>query len=155
MLLEVGRITKPHGLKGEVIVDLFTHRTERLEPGSVLTTVHGDTLEVLQSSPHQGKWIVTFADVADRTSAAALRGVVLHAEPVHDPDALWVHELIGSEAIDTTGKALGTVVSVEASPASDLLVLDSGGLVPSRFVVAQESGRVTVDVPAGLLDEAE
>ena len=48
---------------------------------------------------------------------------------------------------------LGTVVSVEANPASDLLVLDGGALIPLRFVVGNEPGvRVTVDVPDGLLD---
>ncbi len=45
--------------------------------------------------------------------------------------------------------------SVEANPASDLLVLDGGGLIPLRFVVGSSPGeRVTVDVPDGLLDLA-
>ena len=56
---------------------------------------------------------------------------------------------------DVTGAELGTVESVQANPASDLLVLDGGGLIPLRFVVDLEPGvRVTVDVPDGLLDLA-
>jgi hypothetical protein len=48
---------------------------------------------------------------------------------------------------------LGTVEGVEANPASDLLVLDGGVLIPLRFVVASEPGvRITVEVPDGLLD---
>ena len=72
-----------------------------------------------------------------------------------DPDALWVHELIGSVVEDQSGSELGMVESVEANPASDLLVLDSGALIPLRFVVSSVPGeRVTVDVPDGLLDLA-
>ena len=53
----------------------------------------------------------------------------------------------------TTGTELGTVTGVEANPASDLLVLDGGGLIPLRFVTGSEPGvRVTVDIPDGLLD---
>ena len=88
-------------------------------------------------------------------AADGLRGTELYAAPLDDPDALWVHELIGSIVEDTGGTVLGTVVEVEANPASDLLVLDGGGLIPLRFVVASDPGvRVTVDVPDGLLDLA-
>jgi len=77
----------------------------------------------------------------------------LFALPLDDPDALWIHELIGAQVEDVTGRVLGTVDSVEANPASDLLVLDGGALIPLRFVVANEPGlRVTVELPDGLLD---
>lgn len=155
MLLEVGRIVKAHGLKGEVLVDLVTDRTERAAVGSVLLTADGRALEILRSSPHQGKWIVAFAGVHDRTTAEEMRGTLLHAEPIADPDALWVHELIGASVQDTNGKVLGVVTAVEANPASDLLVLDTGGLIPLRFVVANDAATLTVDPPEGLLEEVE
>ncbi len=143
---------KPHGLRGEVVVELFTNRTERLAPGTVLDTACGP-LEVVRSSAHHHRWIVAFAGVVDHAGAEALRDVVLSAEALHDPDALWVHELVGAEVVDTAGVSHGPVVAVEANPASDLLVLEGGGLVPLRFVVSQEPGRVVVDLPAGLLDD--
>ncbi len=72
-----------------------------------------------------------------------------------DPDALWIHDLIGAVVLDTEGTELGTVVSVEANPASDLLVLADGGLIPLRFVVTSVPGAsITVDMPDGLLDLA-
>jgi len=142
---------KPHGLKGEVVVELTTNRTERVAPGTVLATDRGP-LTVVRSSPFQNRWIVQFEGVASREDADALRNVVLRAEPLEDPDALWVHELIGAVVVDTAGTELGRVDAVEANPASDLLVLDGGGLVPLTFVVSQEQGRVVVDPPAGLLD---
>lgn len=151
-LLEVGRITKAHGIRGEVIVELSTNRTERVAPGAVLETDRG-ALTVVRATPHQGRWIVQFEGVDGRSGAEALRGVILRAEPIHDPDSLWVHELIGSTVVDVGGIERGTVVSVVANPASDLLELDSGALVPLRFVVSGEAGRVVVDPPTGLFPD--
>jgi 16S rRNA processing protein RimM len=150
-LLEVGRVAKPHGLRGEVIVHLVTNRQERVAVGAVLLSDAGP-LEVLTSTPHQGRWIVAFAGVETREAAEAIRGVVLRAEPVDDPDALWVHDLIGSAVVLASGEAVGTVAAVQANPASDLLVLDGGQLVPLRFVVSRAPGRVVIDPPEGLLE---
>ncbi|MDQ6836902.1 MAG: ribosome maturation factor RimM [Actinomycetota bacterium] len=156
MLLEVGRVVKAHGLGGQVIVELVTNRDERLAPGSILAGPSG-TLEVLRSSVTTGsskraRWIVAFAGITTRTAAEALRGDVLRAEPLADVEALWVHELIDSDVVDSDGVKLGRVTGVQENPASDLLVLDGGGLIPLRFVVASENGQVMVDIPAGLLD---
>ncbi len=151
MLLEVGRIVKPHGIRGEVIVDLVTNRPERLEAGSLLSSDAGD-LEVLRSSPHQHRWIVAFAGVTDRNSAEELRGTVLWAEPLEgEDDALWVHELIGARVYDVDGLFYGMVREVEANPASDLLVLPQG-LVPLTFVVEHGDRRVVIDPPEGLIE---
>jgi 16S rRNA processing protein RimM len=151
-LLEVGRIIKPHGIRGEVIVDLITNRHERVAVGSVLATPSG-LLEVERSSPHQGRWIVAFVGVTDRNQAEAMRGTPLSAESIDDQEGtLWVHELIGAEVVDVAGSVHGLVEAVEANPASDLLVLADGRLVPLTFVVESSPGRVVVDVPAGLLD---
>lgn len=151
-LLEVARIVKPHGIRGEVIVALLTDRTERVDVGAVLTDAAGGTYEVVTSRPHQGRWIVHFAGVTDRTAADALRGTTLKAPPLDDPDALWVHELVGAEVVDVHGTAHGTIDAVQENPAADLLVLTDGRLVPVNFVVTHEPGRVVVDVPSGLLD---
>ena len=67
-------------------------------------------------------------------------------------DELWVHELVGAEVRDLAGTSFGPVLSVEANPASDLLVLAGEVLVPLRFVVSQEPGLLVIDPPDGLLD---
>mgnify|MGYP003326360742 FL=1 len=152
-LLAVGKIVKPHGLRGEVIVSLSTNRTERVAPGSVLHDGSGRTFEVLRSSAHKGRWIVQFRGVDGATAAEALRDTPLLAPPLADAEALWVHDLIGSTVVDGAGAELGTVTGVQANPASDLLVLDGGALIPLRFVTGSVPGeRVEVDVPEGLLD---
>ena len=149
----MGRIDKAHGIKGEVLVALTTDRTERVAVGSILYTGDLRRLEVLASTPHHHRWIVRFDGIHDRSEAERFHGKLLLAEPLEDEDALWVHELIGSEVVDTDGAVLGVVQSVEDNPAADLLVLETGGLIPMTFVVSAESGRVVVDLPEGLLDD--
>ena len=151
--LAVGRIVKPHGLRGDVIVSLTTNRHERVAVGSVLYADDGRPFEVVRSSPHRGRFIVTFAGVEGIEAAESVRDTALSAPPLEDPDALWVHDLIGSRVEDASGAELGRVSGVEANPASDLLVLEGGGLIPLRFVTGSVPGvRVTVDIPDGLLD---
>ena len=128
-------MAKPHGLRGEVIVALSTNRVERVEPGTVLVTRDGEPLTVVRSSAHKGRFIVQFEGVDGIDAASALRATTLFAEPLEDPDALWIHDLVGAEVVDGHGVVLGTVESVQANPASDLLVLSGGGLIPLRFVV--------------------
>jgi len=151
--LEIGRVDKPHGVRGEVVVSLVTNRVERLAPGTVLSSSRGP-LTVVTSREHLGRFIVAFEGVSDRTAADRIRGAVLTAPPVDDDEELWVHDLVGAEVVDQHGVARGRVEAVQANPASDLLVLEGGALVPVRFVTAVDPGvRVDVDVPAGLFDE--
>ena len=150
-LLEIGRIDRPHGVKGDVLVTLTTNRAERLAVGAEFDTDDGQ-LRVTTVKPHQHRFIVGFEGF-DRERADATRGTVLRAEALDDPDALWVHDLIGSAVVDVEGHAVGVVESVESNPASDLLVLEGGALVPLRFVVeTDDNGCIVIDPPTGLLD---
>jgi 16S rRNA processing protein RimM len=152
-LLSVGRIVKPHGLQGEVVVDLTSNRPERLDPGSELEDPSGRIYRVVRSRRHKARYLVTFEGLATIGDAEDRRDTELLAHPVADPDALWVHDLVGSRVEDSDGRVLGVVTEVQANPASDLLVLDGGGLVPLRFVVDTVPGeRVVVSVPDGLLE---
>ena len=149
----MGRITKPHGVRGDVLVLLTTERTSRLDPGSVLHTERGP-LTVVTSSRHQDRWIVQFEGLTDRDVAERWRGVLLQAEPLDDADdeVLWVHELVGATVALADGTTVGTVTEVESNPASDLLVLDTGALVPVVFVTDHQPDRITIDPPDGLFD---
>jgi 16S rRNA processing protein RimM len=155
-LLEVGRVDKPHGLRGEVVVTLTTTETSRVAVGSRLFA--GERVLVVEGSkPLQHRWIVAFEGLSSREDAEALAGAVLSAEPIDDdPDALWVHEVVGLEVVEADGAPRGRVDAVQANPASDLLVLDSGALVPMRFVTGRDdAGRLVVEVPAGLFELVE
>jgi 16S rRNA processing protein RimM len=151
-LLEVGRIVRPHGLRGEVVVDLWTDLVERLARGTVLDTDRGP-LTVTASRPFQERFLVQLEGIDDRPSADGWRGVVLRAPAVERPGTLWVHELVGSELVTEAGEVVGRVAAVEPNPASDLLVLEDGALVPLRFVLRQDPDRrLVVELPEGLLD---
>ena len=138
-----------------MVVQLWTDQTRRVDPGTELASARG-ILTVVWSKPFgEDRYIVQFEDVADRNAADSLRGLELEAEPLDDVlDVLWVHELVGATVRDTAGNELGRIESVEANPASDLMVLESGGLIPVRFVTAHDAAARTVDVdiPEGLLD---
>lgn len=159
MRLEIGRVHRAHGLRGEVAVSLSSDRDGRLAPGAVVWT-GDDRRTIVASRPHQDRWIVHFEGLGDRDAADALRGLVLTAEPVDDTDGdetLWVHELIGAEVVLPDGTAVGRVGEVHDNPAHDLLVLDTGALVPVVFVT-DASGRperIVIDPPEGLLALAE
>jgi len=155
--LVVGRIGRAHGLHGEVAVTFSSNRPERTAPGAVLYAGERE-LVVEAVRPHQGRMLVRFAGVEDRTAAERLLGVELTADPlagdadVLDDDELWVHEVIGAEVVDRAGAPVGRVTAVEANPAHDLLVLDGGALVPMVFVVEHRDGVLVIDPPDGLLD---
>ncbi len=151
-LLEVGHIRRAHGLRGEVFVQLLSDSDARVAPGAEL--VAGDETLVVESSrvASNGRRVVKFAQIADRTTAESYANRLLSGRPLEDPEALWVHELIGRRVVEVDGTEHGECVSVIANPAADLLELDSGALVPSNFVVSNSDGVIVVDTPEGLFD---
>jgi 16S rRNA processing protein RimM len=150
--LEVGRLGRAHGIRGDMVVILTTDRVERVAPGSRLLA--GDRwLTVVSSRPQSDRWVVHFDGIDDRTTAEGLAGRVLRAEPLTGTeDALWVHDLIGREVVEAGGTRRGRCTAVVANPASDLLELDSGALVPAVFVVRLDEGSIVIDPPDGLFD---
>ncbi len=138
---------------------LWSDQTGRLDPGTTLASARGP-FTVFRSRPMGGSgeryrsFVVHFEGVDSRTAAERLHGVDLQAEPLDLPGTLWVHQLFGARVRDAQGADLGRVATVEANPASDLLVLESGALIPARFVTRHDiaSGTVDVDIPEGLLD---
>jgi 16S rRNA processing protein RimM len=150
--LEVGRIVKAHGLRGQVQVDLWSDRVERLAVGTTLLSERGD-LVVEAAAAHQDRFIVRFDRITTREEADDWRGVVLSAPRLEDDSVIWIDQLFGAEVVDAAGVRRGVVVDVEANPASDLMVLDSGALVPLTFVIdLQPNARVVIDPPEGLFE---
>jgi 16S rRNA processing protein RimM len=150
-LLVVGRIGRPHGVTGELYIDLTTDRTERAAIGATLV-VGGRDYVVVASRPHNHRFLVRLDGVDSREAAERLTGHEVRAAPIEDPEALWVDDLIGARVVEVDGTDRGRCVAVVANPAHDLLELDSGALVPVTFVVAHGAGIVTVDTPEGLFE---
>ena len=169
----VGRIGKPHGVRGHVTVDVRTDEPERrFAEGSVLRAVPPKgsalqltTLTVEATRWHQGVLHVLFEEVADRNDAEAVRGVLLYADipadaSPEDPDEYYDHQLVGLAAYDEDGRELGTVSSLVHGGAQDLLTVRTPerrealvpfvkALVPvvdlaaRRVVIADRPGLVT------------
>lgn len=170
--VEVGHVVKPHGLKGEVSIHLLTDRPHvRFAPGAEVL-LDGAPATVATSRPHQGRWLVRFEHVTDRTGAEGLRGATLTGLPLEgddQSDTFWVHELVGLTVLGEGGDTIGEVTDVIELPAAagyDLLEVrrTSGAmlLLPAadELVEAREADDgtlvlVVVDPPAGLLDEDE
>ncbi|EWM16388.1 ribosome maturation factor RimM [Kutzneria sp. 744] len=166
----VGRVVKPHGIRGELVVDVHTDSPEeRFTPGAVLATRARDgasgTVTIAAVRPHTGRLLVTFQDVAGRDAAEALRGLLLLVDaaeltPSDDPEEFYDHELEGLEVVDVRGDRIGVVAEVLHTAASELLAVrrDDGSEVLVPFVteivptVDVAAGRVVVDPPEGLLD---
>ena len=154
--LEVGRIIKAQGLKGQVLVDFWTDRvSERIAPGTELITERG-VLIVKAGAKHQQRYIVSFEGTTTREQAEALRGLVLSAPGLEDDEAIWIDELFNAEVFDQDGILRGKVKEVEENPASDILILDTGFLVPLTFVVEVEANtRIDIEAPKGLFEDED
>jgi 16S rRNA processing protein RimM len=152
-LLEVGRIGKPHGVRGDVFISLTSNSPERHAPGATFTIIEPAGYRVLTiatSRPQADRWVVHFEGVDDRNISEKLTNRYLYAAPLDDDDALWVHELIGSRVVGKDGTEWGTCTGVLQNPAHDILEIDDTLLVPMPFVLSCEDGVTTIDPPAGL-----
>lgn len=150
-LLEIGRLRKAHGVRGQISVELTTDRPERLQAG-VRWFARDRWVTVTSASRHQDRWLVGFEEIGDRAQAQLYTNTPAYAEPLEDEDELWVHDLIGAEVVEADGTVRGRCVAVIANPAADLLELDSAALVPVVFVTEHHPGRVVIEPPAGLFD---
>ncbi len=170
MQLVVGRIGRPHGVHGELAVEVRTDDPElRLVVGAVLATepAAAGPLTVAGSRWHSGLLLLTFAGVGDRTAAQDLRGTLLVVDSADlgelpDPDEFRDHQLIGLSVIAPGGEQVGTVADV-LHHGQDLLVVAGSGeragaeiLVPFVSAIVSEvdlaAGLLRVDPPPGLLD---
>lgn len=167
MLVVVGRLGRPHGLRGELTVEVRTDEPElRMPPGAELVTepASAGPLTVRSARWHGDRLLLTFNGVTDRTGAEGLRGVLLQADvdpdalPT-DPDEYYDHQLVGLAVHDEDGVLLGTVAEVIHLPGQDLLAVRREGrreaLVPFVTEIVRAVDPVTgvvVAPPPGLLD---
>jgi 16S rRNA processing protein RimM len=174
MRVIVGRIGRPHGLRGEVVIGVRTDEPDlRFAVGAVLgagATPDGDSpssLSVASARWHSGQLLVAFAGVTDRTAAGELTGSWLTIDSsqlpaTQDPDEFRDHELIGLSVRTSAGQAVGVVTDV-LHHGQDLLVVrrPEGGesLVPFVKALVPEvdlgGGVLVIDPPPGLLDPAQ
>ncbi|WP_328593519.1 ribosome maturation factor RimM [Goekera deserti] len=163
----VGRIGRPHGVRGLVTVDVRTDDPDlRFAPGSVLLTdpPQRGPLTVTDKRWHSGTLLLGIEGVHDRETAEAVRNTQLLVEvadlpPLEDPDVFYDHQLVGLSARLTDGTPVGVVTAVRHD-ANELLVVarEEGGELLVPFVSAivptvdLAGGFVVLDPPEGLLE---
>ncbi|MFC6153420.1 ribosome maturation factor RimM [Nocardioides yefusunii] len=165
--LVVGRIGKPHGIRGEVTVEVRTDDPDtRFKVGSVLAvkpakgkTSEYEQLTVRSKRWHQGVLLLCFAEFADRNVAETARGLLLVVDVAGDdlgdePDAFYEHQLVGLEVRNLDGEVIGKVTGLQTGTAQDLLQVKASdgrpALVP--FVAALVP---SVDVRGGFVVVAD
>ncbi len=173
MRVIVGRIGRPHGIRGEVVIGVRTDEPDlRFAVGATLdATERADEpasaqLTVAAVRWHSGQLLVAFAGVTDRTAAAELTGRWLSVDSsqlpeIGDPDEFRDHELIGLSVRTCTGDPVGVVADV-LHYGQDLLVVrrtdgqEGESLVPFVKAIVPEvdvqGGVVVIDPPPGLLE---
>lgn len=164
----VARIGRPHGVQGDVTVEVRTDDPEdRFAPGAVLRTEPAERgpVTIARSFVHGGRWILAVNGVADRAAAEALRDTLLlvgvdQLPPITDADEFYDHQLVGLQARLVDGTTVGVVSDVVHGPAGDLLAIEREAqgelLVPFRRdmvpTVDIDGGYVEVQPPEGLLE---
>jgi 16S rRNA processing protein RimM len=177
MRVIVGRVGRPHGIRGEVVIGVRTDEPDlRFAAGATVgcgPTPDGDNpsrqLTVAAVRWHSGQLLVAFAGITDRTAAGELTGSWLSVDSSQlpatpDPDEFRDHELIGLSVRTPAGEDVGVVTDV-LHYGQDLLVVrraHSGGeetLVPFVKAIVPEvdvaAGVLVIDPPPGLLDPAQ
>ncbi|WP_136709414.1 ribosome maturation factor RimM [Agromyces sp. H66] len=169
--LRVGRLTKAHGLKGALKLELYTDDPERrFVPGAEFSLQvpadspwHGRHLRLRELRWYNGHPVGFFEGVDDRTAAESLVKAILWVDHVDqeapEPDAWYDHQLVGLTVL-RDGEKVGEIAHVDHLPAQDLLIVKTrSGEVMVPFVAAivpevdLEAGTVTVTPPAGLFEE--
>lgn len=168
MDLVVGRLGRPHGVHGEISVEVRTDEPElRFAKGSKLSLKESNNqLTVLTSRWHQEKMLVKFEEITDRDLANEIKGKTLTIKI--DPNSIetkkdqyYEFQLAGLKVIDKNDKTLGQIKEVITNLAQDLLVVETVDkrevLVPfvKQIVTNVDLNKklVIMDPPTGLFDE--
>jgi 16S rRNA processing protein RimM len=128
----VGRITRAHGVQGELAVLVISEVPGRFADGQTVWLEDGRTLTVESSRPHKDRLLVRFREVQSREQAEALQRALLVVPESLSPElpegSWWDHRIVGCAIETDTGRALGTVHDVIHTGANDVWsVVDDEG----------------------------
>lgn len=158
---------RPHGLAGEVAVEVATDFPQRFRPGVRLAWSRGEEtrpLVISSARPHGRRWLLRFEGIEDSRSAVELSGGELgvpEEEAAAAPEGFYYsHRLRGWTCVDARGRMLGTVAGLEQTAAGPMLTVAASdgreALVPFvRGIVVrvdEEGSRIVLDPPEGLLE---
>jgi len=165
--LVVARIGRPHGVQGEVTIEVRTDSPEeRFKPGSTLfkDEMHQEMLTIESVRNNNGTLLLKFKEVPDRNLAEKLKNTILYSEvdisSESSEDEFHLQQILGVEVFDSRGNKVGEVIDVVHIPGQDLLVVDHQGrevMIPFvREIVPTvdlKLRKIVLAEKEGLLDE--
>jgi 16S rRNA processing protein RimM len=159
--IELGRIVKPHGLKGEMVVSGVRLSPEELVAVAEVEAIGPDKerrpLTVIAARPFVQSLLVRFAGVEDIDAARLLHGHVLEVDPSRLPKAeegtVYLFQLVGLEVVTEDARTLGRVADVFQTGATPILVVRGveGGKPRERMIPMSPDMLIKVDTEAGLV----
>ena len=166
-IVQIGKILRPHGMNGAVVVRIFADNPRNLNPGVRVTLIPEDSdfssLTIESVFPYKNSYRVEFRELKDRTSAERiskkLLGVPRHSLEKLSDNRYYVFDLVGCKVYTVEGEAKGHVDDVVNNPGNDLLnIIDNekSYLIPmvKKFIksIDLEKGTIIIDPIEGLLD---
>lgn len=144
--MSVGFLRRPHGLKGEIIMDLHTDFPERMQKGrKVYLGEDHKPMTLTNVRPHQRGLLVKFDDIDTPEDAGLYRNqwVYVQTKDVPLPEGQrYKHELLGLKVVDEEDNPLGELVEILETGANDV------------YIVRDDSGREILlpNIPSVILD---
>jgi 16S rRNA processing protein RimM len=128
VFLVIGKLRRPHGVHGEIIMDIFTDFPERIHPGITFYVGENHRPLVLRSCrQHQNSLLLAFEAFQNRDEVGALRNQWVYVHSVDRPSLpegdFYHHQILGLKVIDEKGNILGTVIEILETGANDVLVV--------------------------------
>jgi 16S rRNA processing protein RimM len=163
--LVIGKLGRPHGLQGEILMVVYTDFPERIQPGvTFYVGPHYQPIKLIKRRPHSRGLLVTFEGYRTREKIAENRNQLVYVRtsdrPALDPGEYYHHQLLGLEVVDENDKVLGSLASILETGANEVYVVRSNGaeiLVPAIDSVVLdidlEHKQIRVHLPSGLLPE--
>lgn len=164
--LILGKVGKPHGLRGDVKIVCFSEQPENFSHYRELFLLNSSggisgTLTIVNYRIQGSSAIVKFAELASRTDAEKLTGqkvVIAKSElPTIAGDEFYWHQYIGKEVLQSNGVLLGKIKELFNNGAQDILVVVRNNeeiLIPvtKETVVEEERDKLIVELPPGLVE---
>jgi len=164
--LAVGRLLRPHGLRGEMLMEILTDFPERLRPGALVYL--GEQHQAVRIASCRGdphRFLIRFEPYTDVDQVGGLRNQICYAAAADLPalaaDEYYVHQLLGLKVVSDEGQELGQIETILETGANDVLLVraPSGAEIllphidPVVLNIDLEQGQMLVHLLPGLLPD--
>ncbi|MDP6056390.1 MAG: ribosome maturation factor RimM [Dehalococcoidia bacterium] len=167
-LVAVGRVRRPTGIKGALLVEVYSGNTMRFTPGDTVIA-NGTEYEIIETGKSGDSAKLTFASIDSIEKADVLRGAELSVSadslPENPPGVYYHYEIIGIDVLTVDGQELGRLTEILETGSNDVFIVTPtskpGEKEPAEILIPvlegvivevdKDSGTMKIDPPDGLL----